>query len=97
MTPDDLAAIEARAEAATPGPWEAIPQDGRGGYKVLGPLELRSDGEVRVVISEWAGAFNALFLEQVRDDVPALIAEVRRLWALEADRVADANAEEGKR
>lgn len=83
MTQEELEAIEARANAATPGPWERWPDDVDGGdgwalvsdadgEPVVGahpcPLEQCADAE-----ADYA------FIAHARSDVPALIAEVRRL------------------
>jgi hypothetical protein len=79
MTPEQLAEIEARAEAATPGVWywEAL---GEHGY----PQRIGNDAEVAVAETwtdpEWPPA-NAEFIAHARTDVPDLVAEVRRLRA----------------
>lgn len=66
MKPEQLAEIEARANAATDGPW------------VLG-----SSGNVPDISyygSGWAGVTkDEKFIAHSRTDIPALIAEVRRL------------------
>jgi hypothetical protein len=64
MTDDELTAIEARANAATPGPWKdnrAAGISGDGGEPVIG-LPCNVD-----------------FVINARTDIPALVAEVRRL------------------
>lgn len=74
----DLDAIEARAKAATPGPWrvnprvEADPGETDGHGWLAGPP---------AAIEYEAALFNrdADFIAAAREDVPALIAEVRRL------------------
>lgn len=80
--PLDIAAIEARAEAATPGPWRMWPSQGR-------PLVLIRDNDERWLgQSSWhengtdyptqKDAFdNFAFIARAREDIPALIAEVR--------------------
>ena len=85
LTDAELDAIEARVEAATPGPWTSA-------YHFCSPYkkqELRmlfgSDGRSLV-----RGARNyamltttdAHFVTAARTDVPRLVAEVRRLRAL---------------
>jgi hypothetical protein len=74
MTTDDLAAIKARADAATPGPW-AID---------FGSV-VASDGEdfVTPCYPDERGQLDADFIAHAREDVPALLARVREL---EADR-----------
>ena len=69
MTEEELARIEALANAATPGPWETYGSD-RYGWRVDGPPDT-DEGR----ISEE----NARFIAAARDAVPALVAEVRRL------------------
>ena len=66
MTEAEIDAIEARANAATEGPWKVLPPcmvtDGRG-----------------MVIARTNDSCNDEFISHARTDVPALIAEVRRL------------------
>lgn len=76
MSEDELKAIEARADAATPGPW-----------RWLNPRMIYSENTE--VLCAWAihaddsdidcdGADRA-FIVAARTDIPALVAEVRRL------------------
>jgi len=103
MTPAELDAIEAREKAATEGPWRAVAQDGgevfhgfergvvtgwdhpqlRGPLDITGlGIDLRSGRAVRRM-----DATDAEFIAHARSDVPALVAEVRRLRGLlEAER-----------
>ncbi len=85
--PLDLDAIEARANAATPGPWEV--------EEYVGVLESTSvldrvsepthDWERRIIASSLPDEpADAAFIAHARTDVPALIAEVRRLRVMEA-------------
>jgi len=78
MTEDELSKIEARANAATPGPWTFLPDQRleRRGLGILGPSFERV-----ALMPEPAGAHpvDALFVAHARTDVPALVAEVRRL------------------
>lgn len=83
LTEERLSAIEARAKAATPD-WECkdspeAPFDGQ--YRVLGKVRVAPPKHFDD--REWAGWFhkyeNALFAAHARQDVPALVAEVRRL------------------
>lgn len=60
MTEAELAEIEARANAATPGPWKI------GGLRRLQMGLMEQDAD---------------FVTAARTDVPALVAEVRRLLA----------------
>ena len=81
MTPERLAEIEARAEAATEGPWEAW--DRGIGFEVHVNAECLN--------SEFRETFrqaDAEFIAAARTDVPDLLAEVRRLQAA-VERVRD--------
>ena len=90
MTPNQLAEIEARAEAATPGPW--------GIYGYIGVLQ--TDGKRRNIIDigflgtdergfeisvrvEETGIKpkDADFIAHARTDIPALLAHIRELEA----------------
>lgn len=88
MTTDtlDLEAIERRVEAATKGPWSfayAVQ------WKTMGSAPYEAEVSFAVDVNglsyEWAalrGANaepNAAFIAHARTDVPALLAEVRRL------------------
>ena len=86
LTDEALAAINARAEAATPGPWRA-PKRER-----LEPVVFFASGDAADVIQGVAGNSpgkhiglspeDAEFIAHSREDVPALVAEVRRLRRL---------------
>ena len=74
MTEDELRAIEARANAASPGPWA---------------WDDRYDAVIdanRQVVIDTDGGYNMeseadrAFTIHAREDVPALIAEVRECW-----------------
>lgn len=78
ITETELTDIEARVNAATPGPWEAVGWDVR--------TKITADDQRGYLIASCQpsafpenGARNAEFLSHTREDVPALIAEVRRL------------------
>jgi hypothetical protein len=87
LTSSELDAIEARANAATPGPWERgatlRERDGKvttfsEEASVYPPL-----GEAGpVAVATVAEYDNASFIAHARQDVPALVAEVRRLRGL---------------
>lgn len=80
MTEQELAEIEARANAATPGEWVA---DAEFGWIFVGrgvgnrPIVCKFDDEYCL-----PNEGNLRFVAQAHQDVPALIAEVRRLRAL---------------
>lgn len=78
MTPEELNTIEKRANDASDGPWkfeyewvDTSALDPTASYVVHGPLETVVD----IGYEE-----DAVFIAHAREDVPALIAEVRRLW-----------------
>ncbi len=81
LTDDDLDAIEGRSNAATKGPWQSYVEgrDHLGGSNVIvtGGLDDRSPD------IEIANVSNADqdFIAHSRQDVPRLVAEVRRLRA----------------
>ena len=100
MTDDELQAIEARASAATPGPWRSDDQVvGWMGGTQPGVAVRNQDGNVRDAVAmvvdmraaEISGSLrpieDAAFIAAARMDVPALVAEVRRLRALIAEAV----------
>lgn len=64
MTPEQLDAIEARANAATPGPWTLDHPDD--GTEITGPDSTVTELDIQFII-------------HARTDIPALIAEIRRL------------------
>ena len=73
MTAERLAEIEARANAATPGPWWPEHR----GVMAEG-VEIVDD----CAVAGWdAYPENQAFIAAARTDVPALVAEVRRLTA----------------
>jgi len=77
----DLDAIEARATEATPGPWRPIIYgesdfDGPGRYVSFGPDATCISDSTSMDSDE-----DAVFIAAARTDVPALVAEVRRLRA----------------
>lgn len=82
--PLDLAAIQARADAATEGPWETM----RAG--LLGTRVVHVDGEwegivpaefITMVTPALKKFDDALFMAHARTDVPALLAYARDLEA----------------
>lgn len=87
MNKAELDAIEARAQAATPGPWEDCPQlVGVYGNKIDGFQHLRiANCHIPLNGIEYvdlpSARANAAFIAAARQDVPALLAEVRRLQA----------------
>jgi hypothetical protein len=80
LTEQQLDEIEARANAATPGPWEEHADYGPHFYAYLGGSYLRGVGTLNFGDGEDAEA-DREFVLNARQDVPALLAEVRRLRA----------------
>jgi hypothetical protein len=83
VTEQELAEIEARANAATAGPWV---YDGGGGRHNQRVLATRApDGVVmdnEPYYPQMVAPADQEFCAAARTDVPALVAEVRRLRAL---------------
>lgn len=74
MKDEELKAIEERAAQATPGPWEAMPSGGKvmeDEWGVFPPYGER--GPVALV----SGEPDARFMSAAREDVLALIAEIK--------------------
>ena len=103
MTTLDLDAIEARANAATPGPWgvgngthivRGLEVTGRGSYTCIQSVAEVADEDDR---EDWGHddfvevdpEDDAAFIAAARTDVPALVAEVRRLRAELAEVTAE--------
>lgn len=113
MTPEQLAQIEARANAATPGPWRAMPTEdidtdadiGESGATIVceaGGLNT-SGRHVWTVAgstrtSRFGSAGDVNFIAHARTDIPALVARVRELAEQRAgDPVPGLEAEELRR
>jgi hypothetical protein len=90
LTPAQLEEIEARANAATPGPWkrcsanEARPEGCSCGLVWSIPIDIpiidvRMRGDDMAHPPQQEEHANGLFVAAARADVPALVAEVRRL------------------
>ena len=80
LTAQQLDEIEARANAATPGPWEEHKPYGPDFYAYLRGPYLRGVGTLNFGDGEDAAA-DREFVKHAREDVDALLAEVRRLTA----------------
>ena len=98
MTDDELQAIEARACAATGGPWAH--DDGEiyvvSGRAVAIVTELKSLHAI-ARRGESCSFADGEFIAHARADVPALTAEVRRLQALVSGLLLDSVEAERKR
>lgn len=86
VTDEELAEIEARLTAASPGPWTSFVEgrDHQSGDDFIRISE--SDAEDDMYVSRFgasgtrpASAADQDFIAHARQDIPALIAEVRRL------------------
>lgn len=78
MTDEELNEIDARANAATPGKWREEYAYNNGGMPTC---DFYIPGHTKEAHVEML-ATDAVFIVASRDDVPALVAEVRRLKAL---------------
>ena len=83
MSDDELAAIEARANAATLGPWRVLRQKKK---TAINPWwRLCIETPIKHGPGAWVARISndlvpdAEFIAAARTDVPALLAEVRRL------------------
>lgn len=76
MTALDLPAIQARVDAARPGPWHAHP-------RMPGTADIRTadDWWINDECKDLFTDTDAEFIAAARTDVPALLAEVARLTA----------------
>lgn len=72
MTEQELQEIEAREAAATPGPWRR--GVGNTAMRVCSAYPAKC-----YFICEGTNAADLEFVEHSREDIPALVAEVRRL------------------
>jgi hypothetical protein len=83
MTPEQLAQIEARTEATTPGPWQVLSQcpPGKHHHDRDEMWIGTSDRATIAVVGEryTAAPAEAEFIAHARADVPALTTAVRRL------------------
>lgn len=70
MKPEELKAIEKRAEKATPGPWEID----------KGHL-WRAGSCQQIIATEQCNPTDMDFITHAREDIPALLTEVKRLQA----------------
>jgi len=90
----DLAELEARCKAATPGPWHVL-SDAAVACSWLNAAS--DDDQAAIALFDYRppeiNLANAEFAAQVRDDVPRLIAEVRQLRA-RVRELLDANSKE---
>lgn len=74
LSADDLAAIEARVRATTPGPWRSVIE---GRDQDSGSSFIMTEGED--IYLSGASDADQDFIAHARQDVPRLLAEIRRL------------------
>jgi len=99
MTDEQIAEAEARANAATPGPWREVPDPynaSKGWRGIFGAdrkavvrpdsFDFTRGGEHWTESGVWMSDDDAAFIAAARTDVPTLAAEVKRLQAALADR-----------
>jgi hypothetical protein len=83
MTEDELAAIEARAKAATSGPWVRVAIESYHNDEMAFCVKSVPTGHDiasnQTYYPDAVTPENQLFIAHARTDVPALVAEVRRL------------------
>lgn len=87
LTDEDLAAIDDRARAATPGAWEAFVEgrdhlSGDSFIRIGATDDSRRDMYVSQYLGETAVKVSAAdldFIAHARQDVPLLVEEIRRL------------------
>ena len=77
MTPEQLEAIRKRAEKATPGPWRRAIGAGQQ-MRCIEALKQKVVVEYPFAVAQ-IDAVNMEFIAHVREDIPALLAEVKRL------------------
>lgn len=84
LSDDDLDVIEARCAAASPGPWTAFVEgrdhDSGDGFIQVGDVGNEPDMYVSRERRP-AAAADLDFIASARQDIPALVAEIRRLRA----------------
>ena len=79
---DQLAEIEARADAATPGPWDHQSDTFAGTRPVHRIGNVRENCDVGLTYRDYhTGEANAEFITRSREDIPWLINRVRELEA----------------
>jgi hypothetical protein len=88
MSDDELAAIEARANAATPGPWREVAESGDWWIEHTNDDTREweyvcSAGLIDPQAGPWKRQEDIDFVVAARTDIPALVAEVRRLREIE--------------
>lgn len=87
LTPTEMAAIEQRAEAATPGPWQVERNHNGLLIGISSPSQMKHDLDflftfyARISRRLSQEELNAEFIVHAREDIPKLIAEIKRMQA----------------
>jgi hypothetical protein len=96
LTDAELAEIEERVNAATAGPWKNRPLESEGDSSTVYQMSRFVDGrEVSRICEVFSEEANAAFVAHARQDVPRLLAEVKRLRA-HVERVTASHRTEGE-
>jgi hypothetical protein len=94
ISPSELAAIRARAEAATPGPWHAA-QSLHKEAETNRWVRHGDNGRIAHVDGGWGeaaqkiGRANTYFIAEARTDIPRLLTDAAECRALIAEMAAD--------
>lgn len=75
LSEETLAEIKARADAATPGPWEG--KYGRSNHTVFGSSKIK--GQKFIICDVISHEDNTDFIAFARSDIPALLAHIEAL------------------
>ncbi len=86
MNNEQLDAIEARANNATPGPWGEVAESGQ--WYIMGEKI-----DSWICNTDGMAQYNIDFITHARTDIPALVAEVRRLRKLFVGEVLEARGQ----
>lgn len=84
LTPDELAAWEALAAAATPGPWRIEEEQisyATSGYRLYDPANNCVAGNFDYEVGGICERGDAEFIAAARTDIPRLAAALRSAWA----------------
>ncbi len=82
LSQERLDAIRARAETATPGPWQAWRLGETIAYQVEGPRRLCEYDSRSAVFFNGLTRNDAMFIAHARQDISDLLAEIERLQSL---------------
>jgi len=97
VTDEQLSEIEARANAATKGPWIASVDEEHERWRLLGPIGSAGIGGFPIrehIADAYDGTKESLgpngwFIREAREDIPALLAYIKLLNAYIDDRVEE--------